>query len=167
MSPSTSIATLGLGSYFGFREIVILEEASYSSEPYEIVPSDDGRNFTPIIGKAQTTVRNGVVRSPWHASTILAKATAWAKSGRYERIFLDRSWRSVAGTTGEFSLREPDAIGVRFDGKYDALEVASDTDTVPKRRQRVLEAMSELPAEKRGNIEIVDKPVYQYSPQPE
>lgn len=93
---------------------------------------------------------------------MLRVAQQMAESGQYVRIFIDKSWRHVTGRKGSFMGREPDIIGVRKDGRYDAVEIASETDSVINLRTRLSEAMNELPRSERGQIRVVEKPIYEY-----
>jgi hypothetical protein len=51
---------------------------------------------------------------------------------------------------------EPDVMGLRPDGKIDMVEVVSPSQTVKELRAKLQKAMSQLPAEKRGDMIIHD-----------
>ena len=93
--------------------------------------------------------------TPGHAETIKARAEALARTGKYEYITMQRSWRTATGRVSK-SRKMPDIIGVRRDGKVDAYEVMSRTDKKPVLMQRLEEVMRSLPAERQGDYDVID-----------
>src|SRR5262249_21263475 len=77
----------------------------------------------PIHGKAQVT-------GPGHAEASQRIAEEMAKSGKYKSVHLNQQWRTADGKAledVEGARRRPDVVGVRHDGRIDAVEVPSKT----------------------------------------
>lgn len=77
-----------------------------------------------------------------------------ARSGKYEYITQQRSWRTATGRVGT-SRKIPDIIGVRHDGKVDAFEIESRSDNEASLRSRLKEGMNTLPEERRGDYDVL------------
>lgn len=92
--------------------------------------------------------------TPGHDKTIEAKALAMAYTGKYRYITLQRSWRTATGRLSESKLM-PDLIGVRHDGRVDAVEVESKTDKTEDLEARLEEGMRTLPEQHRGDTEVI------------
>lgn len=93
-------------------------------------------------------------RTRGHDATMKAEAERMARSGDYEYVTIQRSWRTATGRVGK-SRKIPDVIGVRRDGKVDAVEVRSKTDKSHVLRQRLKKGMRTLPPARRGDIKII------------
>src|SRR5262249_12256037 len=93
-------------------------------------------------------------RTTGHAEAIIRKAEEMARSGEYEYITLQRSWRTATGLD-KASRSIPDIIGVRRDGVVHAFEIRSATDDFGKLRQRLREGMDTLPPERRGHFDVL------------
>ncbi len=74
-----------------------------------------------------------------------------AKSGRYERVYLNRAYSTTTGVRTT-PRRLPDVLGVRKTGRVDAIEVPSRTDDPRKLIERNLEAMNQLPDDMQGDV---------------
>ena len=91
-----------------------------------------------------------------HAKTIDRAAEEMAASGDYSHIVIgDRSLRTATGLQ-DASRRKPDIIGIRNDGKVDAFEVPSTSDSEKLLKIRLKEAELTLPEELRGTFDIRD-----------
>ena len=141
------LGTLGAGSLAVSRGsgLRIADEAS-------IVSKGVDKSWKDLIdGTAQAT------GTPGHAFRSYREAIAMAKSGEYELVRLNRSYRTTSDYAID-SLRRPDVIGVRLDGRIDAVEVPSRTDYlgngIEHLFERNYEAMQELPPNMRGNVRI-------------
>ena len=78
-----------------------------------------------------------------------------ARSGDYEYITIQRSWRTATDRVGQ-SRRIPDLIGVRRDGRVDAFEVRSKSDRRDEPRKRLREGMRSLPSKYRGQTQVLE-----------
>lgn len=92
--------------------------------------------------------------TPGHRETIDKKARSMAESGKYEYITMQRSWRTATGRVSE-SRKIPDIIGVRRDGKVDAVEVMSASDDEETLEKRLIDGLNTLPAKRRGQYEVI------------
>lgn len=92
--------------------------------------------------------------TPGHDKAMEAKAQAMARTGDYEYITLQRAWRTATGRVSK-SRKIPDIIGVRRNGRVDAFEVRSKSDTNEKLQKRIDEGMQSLPAKNRGRTGII------------
>ncbi|MBX3475136.1 MAG: hypothetical protein KF754_12190 [Planctomycetes bacterium] len=102
-----------------------------------------------IEGRAQRTGTLG------HEFTSYSQALEMAQSGLYERIYLNRAYSTVAGVRTS-PRRLPDVIGKRLTGELDVVEILSRTDRRPAVNNRNHVARNQLPANMRGDINIVD-----------
>jgi RHS repeat-associated protein len=93
-------------------------------------------------------------KTPGHDETIGAVAEELAKSGEYEYVTMQRSWRTATGRVSK-SGKIPDIIAVRRDGRVDVFEVASKSDTQDDLQRRMAEGMNTLPEGKRGTIQVL------------
>jgi hypothetical protein len=98
-----------------------------------------------IEGRAQKTGTTG------HAFRTYRQAIRMAKSGRYDKIWLNRAYSTTTGTK-TMPRRLPDVIGRRKTGQFDAFEVPSTTDRDLELIRRNLEAMDQLPESQRGSV---------------
>ncbi|MCW3166943.1 DUF6531 domain-containing protein [Chryseobacterium sp. 09-1422] len=111
-------------------------------------------NDTPIFGKGQTT-------GPGHAELSEKIADKLANSGKFKEIHLNRSYEAMTGqkTTPR---RSPDVTAIGNDGRVHAIEIASDFDmkgnNIDNLTSRNKIAQSQLPANMRGEIVIIEKP---------
>ena len=80
-----------------------------------------------------------------------------AKSGDYEYITLNRSWKVTTGLDDASSLR-PDIIGVRRNGLVDAFEVQSQSDAYDALLIRLNKGMQTLPAKNQGSVRVIPFP---------
>jgi len=92
--------------------------------------------------------------TPGHDTTMLEYARALAKTGDYEYLTLQRSWRTATGRVGT-SRAIPDVIGVQRTGVVDAWEVESLTDNQQALRSRLQTGQSSLPLQRQGTIDII------------
>ncbi len=116
--------------------------------PMRILKDKQG-NPVKLWGKEKSTSK-----TPGHDMTIAAEAVEMARSGKYEYITMQRSWRTATGRVGT-SSKIPDIIGVRYDGKVDAVEVQSRTDSEGDLRKRLRLGMATLPPERRGEYNVI------------
>lgn len=100
-----------------------------------------------IEGRAQKTGTEG------HAFRTYRQAIKMAKSGEYDKIWLNRAYSTTTGTRTT-PRRLPDIIGRRKTGQFDAFEVPSRTDIDDVLIGRNLEAMNQLPAGQRGSVDL-------------
>ena len=94
-------------------------------------------------------------RTPGHDELIEAEALRMAETGEYEYITMQRAWRTATGRQVK-SRRIPDIIGVRRNGKIDAVEVKSATDEYKVLKRRLDEVMKTIPDERRGGHKILE-----------
>lgn len=94
-------------------------------------------------------------KTPGHDAAMEARALQMARSGKYEYVTIQRSWRTATGRVGK-SRRIPDVIGVRRDGKIDAIEIRSKTDSPQVLEKRLEEGMGTLPPTRRGETAVFD-----------
>src|SRR5262249_32672074 len=94
-------------------------------------------------------------RTPGHAEAIEALAKKLAESGEYEYVTMQRSWRTATGREGT-SSNVPDVIGVRRDGRVDAWEVRSNSQTRGDLLDRLGEGRNTLPPERQGTIDVIE-----------
>ena len=115
---------------------------------YEIVKDVKGRSVRIYgqAGSSSTTLG--------HDETILETARALAKSGEYEYLTTQRSWRTATGRVGT-SRRIPDIIGVRRNGVVDGLEILSQSDLPKILENRLDEGRSTLPDWRQGDIFVI------------
>ena len=131
-------------------------------------PQRSGLSVVPRPGMASRTVTdsNGhpvtiygqsssSSTTPGHDRAIENQANRMAQSGTYEYVTMQRSWRTATGRVSR-SGAIPDVIGVRRDGRVDAVEVASRTDDPAALRSRLVDGMSTLPAGRRGTVSVID-----------
>ena len=131
-------------------------------------PSQETLSVVPRKGMDQRVVqdRNGQAvtlygqnksasRTAGHDELIEAEALRMAESGEYEYITMQRSWRTATGREVR-SRRIPDIIGVRRNGKIDAVEIKSASDQPDALMQRLNEVMNALPDGRRGKPKILD-----------
>jgi hypothetical protein len=78
-----------------------------------------------------------------------------AQSGEYEYITMQRSWRTATNRVGQ-SKWQPDVIGVRRDGKVDAFEVRSDSQTRQELIDKLRAGRKSLPSERHGRIDVIE-----------
>jgi len=81
--------------------------------------------------------------TPGHAEAmrqIIAEALQ-RTDRRYAHFTLQRSWRTSTGRVATSNSR-PDVIGVRADGKVDAWEVKSNSQTITELEKKLEEGMS-------------------------
>jgi len=100
-----------------------------------------------IDGRAQGTKTDG------HRFRSYREAIKMAKSGDYVRVRLNRSYSTTTGVRTT-PRRLPDVIGVRKNGRVDAIEVPSATDSFKNLTTRNFEAMNQLPEEWQGMFRI-------------
>jgi hypothetical protein len=100
-----------------------------------------------IEGTAQKTGSKG------HAFRINREAIKMARSGRYDKIWLNRAYSTTTGTK-TIPRRLPDIIGRRKTGEFDAIEVPSTSDKEVMLRGRNVEAMNQLPIHQRGRVRL-------------
>ena len=93
-------------------------------------------------------------RTDGHDTTIEAMAVLMAKTGTYARIYMQRAWRTATGKVND-SRSIPDLLLLRHDGKVDAIEVMSETDSGPVLQSRLAEGMEMMPPEVRGDSAVV------------
>jgi hypothetical protein len=100
-----------------------------------------------IEGKAQKTGTEG------HRVRILREAITMAKSGQYDKIWLNRAY-STTTATRTIPRRLPDIIGRRKNGRFNAVEVASKSDIgkIATLIKRNIEAMDQLPIDRQGAV---------------
>jgi len=131
-------------------------------------PPRSGLSVVPRRGMASRTVRDAQGRqvtiygqsgsastTPGHNRAIENQANRMAQSGTYEYVLMQRSWRTATGRVSP-SRAIPDVIGVRRDGRVDAFEVMSRTDTAADLNARLQSGMSSLPAARRGSFSVID-----------
>ncbi len=94
-------------------------------------------------------------RTPGHDAAMEAKALQMARSGKYEYVTIQRSWRTATGRVGK-SRKIPDVIGVRRDGKVDAIEIRSKTDSHALLEKRLEQGMATVPRARRGQTIVID-----------
>jgi hypothetical protein len=92
-----------------------------------------------------------------HAAAIVRKATEMAKSGDYEYVLMQRSWRTATNRAADGSDGRliPDVIGVRTNGKVDAFEVMSRNDLRDTLLAKLNRGMNSLPLDRQGNIDVI------------
>ena len=111
----------------------------------------------PIYGVPQTT------QTPGHAAKVLATAINAAKTGNYEYLTLDLSWRTATGRLPKASDNRPDVIGVRIrdnvnpehTGQVDAWEVASRRDDPVDLQKKLDDDLGLLPVDRQGKGLVV------------
>jgi hypothetical protein len=101
-----------------------------------------------IVGRAQKT------GTPSHAFRVYREAIRMAKSGEYDKIWLNRSYRTTTGTK-TIPRRLPDILGQRTTGQFDSVEVLSRTDVDDFLIRRNREAMSQLPEAHQGDFYLI------------
>lgn len=94
-------------------------------------------------------------KTPGHDATMERHARKMARSGEYEYITIQRSWRTATGRVSK-SRKIPDIIGVRRDGKVDAVEVRSKTDSERVLQRRLDDSMETLPPERQGETLVIN-----------
>jgi hypothetical protein len=77
------------------------------------------------------------------------------ETGDYERVYLQRSWKTATGEATA-SSEIPDVIGIRRDGKVDVFEVRSDSQKQRQLNQKSREALKLLPANRRGRFRTLE-----------
>lgn len=98
-----------------------------------------------IVGTAQRTGTDG------HQFRIYREAIRMAKSGEYDKIWLNRAYVTATGTKTT-PRRLPDILARRKTGQFDAVEVLSKTDKDSILLSRNVRAMRQLPEHQRGNV---------------
>ncbi|MBC8955044.1 RHS family protein [Xenorhabdus sp. PB62.4] len=126
-------------------------------------------NFIDPLGLAPCPVRevNGAKiygtgqkdKTPGHDQFSEVIANKLAMSGKFEKIYLNRSYSFAngKGTSG----RRPDIMAVDVNGKVHSIELASKTDMgkkLPTLTTRNETAMDNLPANKQGEILVFEHP---------
>ncbi|MBX9653677.1 hypothetical protein K2Y11_08680, partial [bacterium] len=104
-----------------------------------------------------------------HDAAIEAKAEELAKSGKYDYVLMQRSWRTATGRVSKHN-KIPDVIGVRLDGRIDAYEIKSKRDTCKTLKARLKRGMSTLSKDRRGDfgvINVSDPDAIPIQPKPE
>jgi RHS repeat-associated protein len=99
-----------------------------------------------IEGKAHGTTAGHRFRS-------YRKAIEMAKSGQYERVYVNRGYRASTGAKVTPN-RRPDVTGIRTTGEVDVVEIPQATDVPAALRARNVTAQQQLPPEMRGRIDI-------------
>lgn len=110
-------------------------------------------NGTTIFGTGQ------VDRTPGHDQFSEIIANKLAMSGKFDRIYLNRSYNLANGSPT--SLRRPDILAIDRNGRYHPIEVASKTDTGRRHTaltDRNAAAIRRLPPNQRGKIVVLDHP---------
>jgi RHS repeat-associated protein len=108
-----------------------------------------------------------VVGDPYNSSStsqgpaLASQLKSWINSGLYRFISVNKSWVRIRNAVGERMTqfdKSPDLIGLRYDGKVDAMEVLSKTDykKIDSITQRLIDGMRSLPEEMRGSAWIFD-----------
>jgi RHS repeat-associated protein len=82
-------------------------------------------------------------------------AEMFLESGRYDRVAMRAHLSEFSGQTHVPDI-QPDAMGLRPDGRIDMAEVVSPSQRPEQLRAKLQQAMRELPPEKRGRIFIHD-----------
>jgi hypothetical protein len=100
-----------------------------------------------IAGRAQKTGTAG------NAFRSYREAIRMAKSGEYDRIWLNRAYSTTTGTRTT-PRRLPDVIGRRVTGQFDAFEVPSKTNDWDELLRRNQEALDQLPDTHRGQVRL-------------
>ena len=113
-----------------------------------VVQDKNGREVT-IWGQSSSSSKTA-----GHDIAIDNQAARMAESGAYEYITLQRNWRTATGRVGK-NRNIPDLIGVRRDGRVDAVEVRSDSDTAAALRRRLQIGLNSLPKSRRGRIQVI------------
>ena len=85
--------------------------------------------------------------------TAIREAIRMAKSGLYDKVWMNRSYSTTTGTRTA-PRRLPDVIGRRKTGEYDAIEVPSKSNSPLELYIRNREALDQLPRAQRGRIRI-------------
>jgi hypothetical protein len=106
-------------------------------------------NPATLRGRSDSTSK-----TPGHDSTIAAEALEMVQSGKYEYVTMQRSWRTATGRVSDSGLI-PDIMGVRRDGRVDALEVKSNSDKTDALRRRLRQGMNTSPPERRGRYDVL------------
>jgi hypothetical protein len=109
-------------------------------------PNGDPVTIYGQTGSSSTT--NG------HPEAMVQKAQEMVSSGKYRYIFFQRAWRTATGRLSESGLI-PDILGVTRDGKVDAFEVLSNTDTRSALLERLQGGMDSLPEEIKGIYDVI------------
>lgn len=135
---------------------VIKTTKELKDQPWTIRPGQEYKEI--IIGKAQKTGgRTLETQKGDHATRVYREAIEMAKSGKYNKVYLNRGY--IAATGEKVSVnRRPDIIGIRKDGKVDVVEVQSKTDKEAILRGRNNEIIAQFPQNKRGDDIRVIKP---------
>ncbi len=117
--------------------------------PHRTVTDANGDTVT-IWGQSKSSSK-----THGHDAAMDAEAFAMATSGDYEYVTIQRAWRTATGRVSPSSLI-PDVIGVRRNGKVDAVEVRSRTDKERALRRRLRKGLRSLPPERRGKVRVID-----------
>ncbi|EQB97971.1 hypothetical protein B738_27767 [Photorhabdus temperata subsp. temperata M1021] len=110
-------------------------------------------NGTKIFGIGQKD------KTPGHDQFSEVIANKLAMSGKFKEVYLNRSYSFAngKGTSG----RRPDVMAIDVNGKVHSIELASKTDMgkkLPTLTSRNEKAMSNLPANKQGDVLVFEHP---------
>ena len=106
---------LNLYAYCGNNPVTYYDPSGYA-----------GKNYSPEIVWPSSPHKNS---TPGHWETIVDQVSDYAKSGDYDKIYVNQGIKQEIGA-GDFSNKRPDVIGVHTDGKIDVVEVPSLTDDI-------------------------------------
>ena len=151
---------IALNVFFA-RATVRAIEATPPIEPYQLGvisrprmrwrQMDNGRGGkVDVYGQSESSST-----TPGHAYTIEALAAVLAKSGRYVNIVLQRSWRTASDRANP-DRSIPDLIAETPEGKFDAIEVRSNSDNAQALDTRMQQSMELLPQAAKGRRAVVD-----------
>ena len=107
---------------------------------------------TDIYGTAQ------VSNTASHDIQVLRQVKKMAKSGEYEYITMNRSWKVSTGLDNAAGDLRPDIIGVRRDGRIDAFEIMSRSDSEKSLVKRLRDGLKTLPKERMGAPWVIPFP---------
>jgi RHS repeat-associated protein len=93
--------------------------------------------------------------TPGHAYTIEALAQVLANTGRYVNILLQRSYRTATDRANP-SKDTPDLIAETRDGKFDIVEVRSQSQTSGQLSTKVAESVAQMPPEMVGRSVVIE-----------
>lgn len=117
--------------------------------PHRTVTDANGDKVT-IWGQSKSTSK-----TRGHDAAMDAEAFSMATSGDYEYVTIQRAWRTATGRVSPSTLI-PDVIGVRRNGKVDAVEVRSHTDKTSKLMERLRRGRRTLPEKHRGEVKVIE-----------
>jgi hypothetical protein len=104
-----------------------------------------------IYGQAE----RGSSKTLGHTEAMNNQVERMVESGEYERVYIQRNWKTATGESGA-STNIPDVIGVRHNGKVDAFEVRSSSQTVKELDTKLEKDLRLLPAERRGTYRTLE-----------